>query len=189
MTNQIPYSKKIIAVGTPKSELALYRKSSQEVKGYSNVPTGYRIDNSNTDLSSPALIPLDTCIYCKKELIPSKGKPKFYCNKICCQSYHYHNNPMVRERILRNAIKSRNRYKDNPEWKAKRVKMFAAWRAKNIIKHNEQMKLIQRRKFKEARAKGLCYLCRVTPSIETYCDICKIKRREYNEARKIAKSK
>ena len=79
---------------------------------------------------------------CNNEFKP-RGTYKKFCSTKCNHQY--------------NALIYYEEHKDDPQFQEKVKKKFSKWRAKNKLKHNEQMKLIMQKKIQTPEYKQKQY--------------------------------
>lgn len=75
------------------------------------------------------------CKYCGKSL-EKNVSTQVFCNPKCQNNWYYKNDERFRERVKRNARKSYDKYKDDPEYKKKRDLKTREWIKNNRIRFN-----------------------------------------------------
>jgi hypothetical protein len=75
------------------------------------------------------------CKYCGKSL-KKESSTQVFCDTKCQNNWYYRNDEQFRERVKKNARKSYNKYKDDPEYKKKRDLKTREWIKNNRVRFN-----------------------------------------------------
>jgi hypothetical protein len=100
------------------------------------------------------------CDFCNKEL---KGRQRRFCCASHNQSWHYHNEPRVNNRVRANSRVYWEKNKDNKEFKKDKVKRTKKWIEENREHWRELMRPVaresMRRRYKYRKENHLCWSC------------------------------